>query len=241
MRKINPAVHETLNFEAEIFSSTYALYRKELKQVRDAITVEENRRWVLSIPKMLSLRINAAIFFDLISPYGFTYTDAMNIISCLQAESGRIFYSSQFALLKDRHTVIIEKFNRNEENHEYEIPEHLTALDYPLKLTFTKIKRTATFQLPTSPDNIALDADIVHFPLKVRKWLPGDYFVPLGMTGKKKLSDFFIDRKINIIEKEKIWLLLSKGDIIWIIGHQIDNRYKVNPHTENLLMISLKD
>ncbi len=174
-------------------------------------------------------------------PYGYTFTDAQNILISLQAVPGKTFYSEHYILLKDRNTVIIEKNDIMKQNREYEIPDGCKELYSPIRLSLKKAPRDSDFQIPTSPNSIALDADKVIFPLKLRLWAKGDYFFPLGMGGRKKLSDFFIDRKINVLEKERMWLLLSQDDIIWIVGQQIDNRYRICLETKNILLITLKN
>jgi tRNA(Ile)-lysidine synthase len=101
--------------------------------------------------------------------------------------------------------------------------------------------RGQDFQIPESSDIAVLDNNKLRYPLQLRHWKKGDYFIPLGLKGRKKLSDFFIDRKINTLDKEKIWLLVSENNIVWVAGYQIDNRYKVLPETENILQIELKN
>ena len=88
---------------------------------------------------------------------------------------------------------------------------------------------------------LLLDFDKLKFPLKIRKWKEGDYFYPLGSRFKKKLSDFFIDRKFTRFEKEENYLLCSSNDIVWIMGHQIDNRFKITPKTKNVYMMEIKN
>ncbi|MGL5895240.1 MAG: tRNA lysidine(34) synthetase TilS, partial [Bacteroidales bacterium] len=83
-----------------------------------------------------------------------------------------------------------------------------------------------------------LDSDKLQFPLLLRRWKQGDSFVPLGMMGKKKLSDFFKDSKFTLSQKEQTWVLCSNNKIIWIIGHRIDNRFKVTEETKNILQLS---
>ena len=91
-----------------------------------------------------------------------------------------------------------------------------------------------------NPDKCFLyvDADKIHYPLILRKWRSGDWFIPFGMKGRKKVSDFFTDRKFSLLEKEQAWILTSKnGDILWIVGERSDNRYRVTSETKNVLQI----
>ena len=82
-----------------------------------------------------------------------------------------------------------------------------------------------------------MDFDKLDFPLEVRKWRQGDAFYPLGMTGKKKLSDYFIDKKLSRIQKEKVEILISNGKIVWVIGHRMDERFKVTKKTLKIYFV----
>jgi tRNA(Ile)-lysidine synthase len=86
-----------------------------------------------------------------------------------------------------------------------------------------------------------LDFEKLQFPLTLRKWKEGDKFIPLGMKTFKKLSDYFIDNKFSLLEKKKQWLLCSGKDIIWVVGHRIDNRYKLESKTKKVYIAQLLD
>ncbi len=101
------------------------------------------------------------------------------------------------------------------------------------------VDHTGDFIIPRYPDIACLDFDLLEFPLIIRKWEKGDYFRPLGMTNMKKLSDFFVDNKMSIPEKENTWLLTSGQDIVWVIGKRIDDRFKITPETSRILQIEV--
>ena len=94
------------------------------------------------------------------------------------------------------------------------------------------------FKLDTNPNIAQLDFDKLQFPLTLRHWKKGDFFVPFGQRGKQKLSDFFINQKLSRFEKEQIWLLCSGDDIVWIVGHRIDDRYKITSKTKQVLVVT---
>jgi tRNA(Ile)-lysidine synthase len=241
--RINPALNDTLFQESEIFASTYSLYNNSLEKIRKSITHESSDLYSLSIPRILELQLTPSILFDILSPYEFSFSDINSIFSCLQAEPGKKFYSKSHVLLKDRNMLVIEKIDPDDDEAktEYSVSEACKIIDKPIQLSFRNVQRTNDFRIPDSGNEIAVDSDKLSFPLTIRKWKDGDYFFPLGMKGKKKLSDFFIDRKINLLEKKKIWLLLSGDEIIWIMGHQISERYKIDRETKNVLVITLKN
>ena len=86
----------------------------------------------------------------------------------------------------------------------------------------------------------ALIPQKVSFPMVIRKWKAGDYFYPLGMKQKKKLSDYFIDNKYSRFDKENIFILESGGKIVWIIGDRIDDRFKITNSTKKGLLLKAK-
>ena len=111
--------------------------------------------------------------------------------------------------------------------------------DLPGQFTI-KIIPVAKFTMVKDPYIACLDADIIEYPLILRNWTEGDSFYPLGMTGKKKLSNFFIDQKIPANKKDKVVIMESAGRIAWIVGYRTDNRFRVNPDTRRVLIISAK-
>jgi tRNA(Ile)-lysidine synthase len=125
------------------------------------------------------------------------------------------------------------------ELHSYYLEEGEPELNYPIKLRISTIERDSKFKISRSSTIAQIDYDKIQFPLKLRKWEKGEYFKPLGMDGFKKLSDFFIDNKISIPEKENTWILANGDQVVWIVGKRLDDRYKVTDKTRKILKIEL--
>ncbi|WP_051017688.1 tRNA lysidine(34) synthetase TilS [Pontibacter sp. BAB1700] len=142
-------------------------------------------------------------------------------------------------MIKDREQLVITPRNLSRFGS-VTIAEGQTEVDEEhVQMTLRYVPASA-YKLNTKPHVAALDAGLLKFPLKLRSWQEGDWFVPLGMNGKKKISDFLIDKKIPANLKAKTLVLVSDQSIVWIAGHRLDNRFKVTEKTEQVLEISLK-
>ena len=99
----------------------------------------------------------------------------------------------------------------------------------------------AGYTIPRNKRIASIDREKIRLPLIVRKWKEGDYFLPLGMKNRKKLSDYFVDNKFSRIKKEETIVLESHGDIVWIMGERLDDRFRVTESTKNILRIDMTD
>ena len=148
-------------------------------------------------------------------------------------KSGKVFENAEYRLLIDRKEFIITKKKKEvpyTDNYKISKDENI---EFPIKLRANTLNKIPT-NLKTSRNTALFDADKLKFPLTLRKWKEGDYFYPFGMQGKKKLSDFFTDHKLSVLEKENLWILESGEDVIWVIGYRTDNRYRINKNTKRI-------
>ena len=118
-------------------------------------------------------------------------------------------------------------------NAQFTIGKTQFTIEEPIKLEIKEIDR-ANFEVIKSANVACLDADKLQYPLILRRWQQGDWFIPFGMKGRKKLSDFFVDKKFTMNDKEQLWLLTSGDDIVWVVGHRVDARYAVTDKTKNV-------
>lgn len=175
--------------------------------------------------------------FQLIGQFGFNRDTVARIIKAMDSHPGRMFFSEQYRLLIDRDALIISEKTENNAI-EYELNSFAELKDLPVHIRHEKQSGT-DFQLITDSNYACLDASTLQFPVIVRKWKAGDYFYPLGMKKRKKVSDFLIDSKINRIDKENTWIMESQNGIFWIIGHRIDNRFKITKSTKEVMVLHL--
>ncbi len=155
--------------------------------------------------------------------------------------SGAQLFSPTHRLLVDRDQWIIMPKVNNEIEESILIEENRTneVILANEQITFELLE--GEVKIPTDSNKALLDYEKLHFPLKLRKWKPGDRFAPLGMAGKEqKVKDFFINNKFSIFQKENTWLLLSQGNICWIVAHRISEHFKATPNTTKYLLIEWK-
>jgi tRNA(Ile)-lysidine synthase len=142
--------------------------------------------------------------------------------------------------LKNRDQLIVSKIV-NLDKKQFQISESDNIIFEPFTLEIKRLENTSDFILSKNPYIIHVDAEKVSFPLTIRKWTIGDSFFPYGMKNRKKLSDFFIDNKLSLIDKENVWLLLTGNEILWIVGYRSDNRFRISDKTEQILEISVSN
>ncbi|WP_396185175.1 tRNA lysidine(34) synthetase TilS [Flavobacterium sp.] len=173
--------------------------------------------------------------YQWLNEYGFSAWD--DIYDLVDGQSGKQVFSNKFRLLKNRDFLILSPINLEVDIEEYFIYKNQKEVNIPLNLSFCKVADISLVPNTT----IFVDEDKLWFPLDLRRWKKGDSFQPLGMEGKsKKLSKFFKDQKLSLIEKEKIWILCSDNQIVWIVGLRQDERFKVKNTTKNILKIQLE-
>lgn len=207
-----------------------------LKLKEDVISSETKNLTKIDIQKLKELNNPKAYLFELLKEFGFTEWN--DVVDLLEAQPGKQVFSITHRLVKDRNFLLLAEINSATANDKvYEIKENQEIVEFGhFKLTFNKLKKN---QQPTSNNQqlILVDQDKLKFPLTLRKRQEGDYFYPLGMTGKKKLSKFFKDEKFSLIDKENTWLLCSSTTIIWVVGQRLDERFKIDESTKNILHI----
>ncbi len=181
---------------------------------------------------------NLAILWEILKDYGFHYDQCVQILAARHGQPGKKFLTTTHGLTIDREVLVLAPIQTTFTNEAVVITNDQTKASH--------FGHTLTIQRSVKPEDIdrnkqvaTLNEEMIRFPLTWRKWREGDWFVPFGMKNRKKISDFLIDTKVSLAEKESVTVLESEGEIIWVVGHRIDDRYKVTESTERALIFQL--
>lgn len=239
-KEISSNFEQTISNDIRRISEAFAIVEKHIEEKRQQLVKEDKDDVLISISGLLHLDPLHIYLYELLKPYNFREPVVTEIANALNALPGKQFRSSTHRLIKDRDVLIISPAARPA-FEEVIINEEDQYLDDPLRMHFSTIQRNDLASLRTLPSIAYLDKDKLRFPLVLRKWQAGDSFHPLGMQARKKLSDFFIDNKFSIADKERAWVLTSGGEIAWIAGHRVDDRFKVTDATREVYVCKLID
>jgi len=232
LAEMNPSIQQTVKDEMRILEGVAQIYASKVDEVGKDLTQEKDGIVQFKISALLALNPLNNYLYELLAPYGFHTVEAIS--KALQGQSGKQFFSATHQLVVDRENIFISLLAK--ENEVFEITKKTTSLIHPLEIKF---KVTSDKTIIYDNDIAQLDVEKLKFPLTLRKWKQGDKFMPLGMKKFKKLSDFFIDNKFSIIDKQDQWLLCSDLDIVWLVGCRIDERYKLETNTKKVYIAQL--
>ncbi|MDR2139492.1 MAG: tRNA lysidine(34) synthetase TilS [Tannerella sp.] len=235
MEELNPSVREAITRTARHLSGIESLYTDWIEKERERIMPDAER---IDIHKLMQSPAPQTILYELIHSCGFTRTLSESVFESLQGDPGKIFYApdAPFRIVKDRDFLLLASCPAKEE-HTYAIGEE-DSLTQPVRLSTQKKAVNARFKIEKKTSVASFDFNKLKFPLTLRAWQKGDWFIPFGMSGRKKLSDYFTDRKFSLVRKERIWVLCSGKDIIWVVGERMDNRYRIGPATKFALVVN---
>ena len=212
-----------------LYQQAIDLHKKKLLELRG----NEVHIPVLKLKKAQPLH---SIVYEIIKAYGFSSGQTDEVIALLDSESGKYVQSPSHRIIKNRKWLIIAP--NEAERSDIVIIEETGNWQWAKGNLHLETTPTANYKLPTENSIAVLDAKEIKFPLLLRKWKQGDYFYPLGMKKKKKLSRFFIDQKLSKTDKEKAWVIEMDKKIIWVVGYRIDDRFKITNKTKNVLKIT---
>lgn len=201
----------------------------------DQIVIEAFNGYQFNIAALKTIPHRNAVIYQLLKHFNFTAWD--DIYALIDAQTGKYVSSGTHRIIKNRDHLLLT-VAREPDAREILIAENECKMAHEnLQLCVSEVD---TFD-EVNTQIAYFEKAALKFPLKLRKWQEGDYFYPFGMRGKKKVSKYFKDKKFSAIDKEKTWILCSGEDIIWIVGHRTDDRYKVDrSKNDTILKIEAK-
>ncbi|WP_108425636.1 tRNA lysidine(34) synthetase TilS [Flagellimonas amoyensis] len=231
LKELHPTfLQNFIRTQSHLFQ-THTLVENHIQTVKAKLFVENAGSITIDIGELERLQPAEAYVYALFKPYGFTEWDDVNHL--LTAMSGKEVVSKTHRLVKDRQHLILSILENNPRKS-YLFHENGLGSDLPICLTVESVEKVEK----SGQNAIFMDKEKLNFPLVLRNWEKGDYFYPFGMQGRKKLSKFFKDEKMDVVSKEKQWLLCSDNDIVWVVGKRADERFKVEDSTRHIVKIT---
>jgi tRNA(Ile)-lysidine synthase len=233
LMKLNPSLLRTFRLTSERIDHASTIVSLKVKEISNQYLIEESGGWRLDLD-WVSNGSDELVLAELLSPFGVNYVTAKEIFA-VRGKSGKSFPVDNWLITMDRSTIFIDS-NKLLEFQELVID---AVGSYELGENCFEISKIEKEDVEFSSNNVAFfDAKTLDFPLKVRPWVEGDKFQPMGMKGNKKVSDFLIDEKIPVSKKKKVLVLESNRNIAWVIGHRIGDPFKITDHSKAVLKIT---
>lgn len=236
LKEINPHLLESFQNTIEYLNENQQIVKDRIEEIsKKVIEQPDNNYLTININKLKKLSNPKAYLYAILKDYGFTeWNDVRDLI---YAQTGKQLFSKTHRLIKNRNNLLLTSLEDYQEPEKvYEISETENTIKHPLALVLEETNQEKAI----NKNEILVDKDLLKFPLKVRKWVYGDYFCPVGMEGSKKVSQFFKDRKMSLLQKENTWLLVNgDNEIMWIIGKRQDRRTNISDTTSTKLKISV--
>jgi tRNA(Ile)-lysidine synthase len=234
LKELNPNLLTSFEKTVENLKQSQSLVEDATKLVYKMVVEESDTLLKINLKELLKLPNYTAYLYQWLKQFEFTAWD--DIYDLVYAQSGKQVFSENYVLLKNREYLILSVRVEEQEDEVFYVEKNQKDVKIPLNMSICNISDISN----ANPNCIFVDEDKLQFPLTIRKWEEGDYFYPFGMKGKKKLSKYFKDEKLSLIDKSSQWLLCSDNQIVWVIGKRQDERFKVETNTTNIVQIKLQ-
>ena len=240
IREINPKFTALMQRNIARLTDAQQFITQAVARIRETVVEQHDGLDVIHLERIDSALPRNFVLYELLnSTYGFKGDVVDQLCHAIDEEAtGRRFYARDRVAVVDRGTVVVSPIEMSDACA-VSVPEGaLRAYAGNSVLFFEKrdIDLIEEFSVPAN--QAYLDADKLKWPLTLRRWQEGDWFIPFGMTGKKKVSDYLIDRKLSLPHKQRQFVLLSGEDIVWVVGERIDDRFRLDAKSEQVLCIT---
>lgn len=235
--KINESLHPGMRAHAERFDDILSFVEYQSAVLKEQYWKEKTHHSEIDIVSIKSISGHKSLLYYWLSPYGFTQSQLEDAL--FAKESGKQLLADDHFLLVDRDCWLLSQVQSGDDES-FLIDKSSGEVDFGFgELAWNKIDVfPSTHELKQS-NQAFLNQEKLTFPLTLRKWKQGDSFQPFGMKGRKLISDYLIDTKVNRLEKEHTMVLLSENEIVWLVGHRVSNGFAINPDCTEILHLSL--
>lgn len=241
LKELNPNLEKTFEQNLERFRELEALLEKTLQDLRDTVFIRQKLETRIKVSDLKNLHPQKLLLFGLLREFNFSEQVVNDLLLSLEKQPGKTFESPSHQLILDRTEIIICKKEKERGAGIVQIQENQNDVhfqNFRLKLLHDGLPLI----VKNNPMATSVDAEKLIFPLTIRNWQSGDYFSPLGMKNRQKLSDFFVHQKLPLHQKEKVAVLVNGNqEIIWVCGFRLDDRYKVRAQTKKVVIFELSN
>ncbi len=237
LQELNPDLERTFAENRARFADTYTVLQRYVATLREELfTPIEGGGWQIPIDRLLTLEPQRLLLYELFKPFGFTEAVLADLAAALSGIPGKQFASTSHMLYIDRNQLVLKPL-ANRESGTATIQKPGDSVVWGRYRFESDLSDDTT--ISTERHNVQFDADRLVFPIQIRAWQEGDTFHPLGMKGRKKLSDFFISLKIPVYEKHTVPVVVNgDGQIIWVAPYRIADGYKITPKTKKVFTLA---
>ncbi|MFD0962565.1 tRNA lysidine(34) synthetase TilS [Pseudofulvibacter geojedonensis] len=234
LQELNANLLHTFQEHLGYLKEEKEVLEKHLNEVKNDLCFEEENQLKIDIKKLKKYKNFKVYLYHILKGCGFS--EWANIADLLDAQAGKYVASKTHRLIKDRGFLLLTKNDILLLDSVYEIPLKTSVISKPISLQFQEVNQLEK----NTSSKVFLDKSKLQYPLRLRKRKDGDVFYPFGMKGKKKISKFFKDEKMSLIEKENTWLLCNANDdIIWVVGKRLNSEFVVKQTTDKILKVTL--
>lgn len=242
LREINPSLHNSLKQYFDNMESILRLYHYALDHFRDNLVKHTTGEVEIMIEPLLEIPGFDSLLYEFLKVYGFSPKVSSSIAACLEKPAGRVFYSDTHTAVKDRSLLFVFPSVQLPAGSSISIgikTGKCRTDKYFFLFEHFKVPENGIQAWPENEHEALIDEDLLEFPLLLRPWKNGDSMIPIGMSGKKKISDILTDAKIPLHRKKNIFVLESQGKIAWIPGLKCSQEFRITHHTKNIFKASM--
>ena len=240
LEKINPSLPKTVAENIHRLQETEQLFNYAIALLQKEITEQRGEQLFIHLEKLKAAPAPSTLLFEILHPFHFNNDQTAQMIDSMDHQAGAIFHSSSHKVLLDRDFFIVKRTTQETDDHVL-ISKNKTSITFPEGQLSFEIKNQVPDFSPNKKHVAHFDLEKIQFPMTLRKWKAGDYFQPIGMNGQgKKVKKFLTDLKLNRFEKDTVWVLESDGEICWIVGIRMDERFKINERVTSILDVKFK-